>query len=356
MSLSNRIKILAKIFGILLFITITINNDPMNNIAQARSSSNNAITIEVIDLGLSDVITQSETTYNRTIFLEKEWNEIVLNMTIQNFGDPLDGVFLQVNMENYSSQRTFSKLEQVGFVKAISYQFELQQNLVLPVDYSDDGFVKIQILVILDHTASVQIPIISFSINQTEILVFDNPQPDENVLLPLFGGNQQYLIQPSSIFFLEKKIVVHTYLFSKIPFDMQLDATVTLSLDGVGFDKVQINGESFASKGNNYLIFNLSLTESSSHFCSLDFIIYPSYNQLSDLTEVSLFISISGKLNELSGSNSKNKLDPNPIPWWLMYPIILIGLFAFPYYYVYKEHLMARDEEFLDPKRSIKIK
>lgn len=356
MSLSNRIKILTKILGILLLITITINNDPMNNIAQAISSSNNAITVEVLDLGLSDVITQSETTYNRTILLEKDWDQIVLNMTIQNFGDPLDGVFLQVNMENYSSHRTFSKLEQVGFVKAVSYQFGLQQNLVLPVDYSGEGFIKIQILVILDHTASVQIPIISFSINQTEILVFDNPQPYEDVLLPLFGGNQQYKIQPASIIFLEKKLVVHTYLFSKIPFDKQLDATVTIRLDGVGFDKVQINGESFDSKGNNFLMFNLSLTESSAQFYSLDFIIYPSYTQLSDSTIVSLFISISGKLNELTGSNSRNKLDPNPIPWWLMYPLILIGLFAFPYYNVYQEHLMARDEEFLDPKRNIKLK
>jgi hypothetical protein len=350
-------KLKSTNIAIILALTIILFNlKSSNHVFYAHDSFTNTSSVENIDLEFSRIITESEISFDRSIFFETIWDNLVLNMTVQNFGDPLDGVVLKVSTDNHICQHTFSTLEQVGLVKVISYQFELQKNLILPLNISDEGLINIRILIILDHTASVQKPDINFSIHQTEIIAFDNPQPVENMTLPLFGANQRYIIQPAKLLFLEKKLLAHTYLFSNIPLDMQLETTIKMQLNGVGVDQIQIDGDSFYSSSNSVFIFNLTITERFNDFISLNFIVYPNYYQVHELTEINMLISISGKLNENSGSRSRTELGINPIPWWLMYPLILIGLFAFPYYNVYKEHLMTRDEEFIDTKRNIKLK
>ncbi len=340
----------------LILMIILLNLKSSNYVFYEQDSFINTRKIDNIDLEISKIITESETTFFKSIFLERYWDNIVLNMTIQNFGDPLDGVVLRVSINDHIYQHAFNTWEQVGLIKAISYQFELQKNLILPLNISIKDLINIEILVILDHTVSVRKPNINFSVDQAEILTFDDPLPYEKMILPLFGAKQQYIIQPAELIFLEKKILAKTFLFSKIPHEMKLDTTISIELTGVGFDTVQINGDSFYPNSKSILIFNLTIKDKFDDFISLNFIVYPDYYQIHELTEINMLISISGKLKESPRSESKTELGPNPIPWWLMYPLILIGLFAFPYYSVYQEHLMKRDEEFIDLKRNIKLK
>lgn len=353
----KRIKIFSSVLFYSFFIIIPCGLISSNSAIAIESSYTSSFEFKKIDLQLSEEISISEVYFQRTFFLEKEWDIIVLNLTVQNFGDPFDGVVLQIHIDGNIISHTYNALEQVGLVKAYSYQFELHQNLILPLNYSGSGIKQIEIRIILDHAPSVTLPIVNFSIVQGEILAFDYLQPiNTSMQLPISSSNYQYIIQPANLVFLQKKLLLTTYLFCQIPSGMQLDSTISVIIDRVGIDQIKINGESFHDDGNHALKFNLTISENNNRYSRLDFTIYPSYKQVHANTKIKLLLSISGNLSQNTNSESEGELGPHPIPWWLMYPIILVGLFGFPYYKVYKEHLISRNEEILDPKRNTKLK
>jgi hypothetical protein len=191
-----------------------------------ESSTINPSKFKKLDLQLSEEIFISEVYFQRTFFLEKEWDLLVLNLTVQNLGDPFNGVVLQVHIDDNIISYRYNALEQIGLVKAYSYQFELHQNLILPLNYSGSGIKQIEIRIILDHVPSVILPNVNFSIVQGEILAFDYLQPTNNMQLPISSSNYQYLIQPANLVFLQKKLCLTTYLFCQIPSGMQLDSTI----------------------------------------------------------------------------------------------------------------------------------
>ncbi|MHA2074436.1 MAG: hypothetical protein ACXACU_10945 [Candidatus Hodarchaeales archaeon] len=343
------------VFSFVLFFLLLLSVSKTSKSVEAiESSTINPSKFKKLDLQLSEEIFISEVYFQRTFFLEKEWDLLVLNLTVQNLGDPFNGVVLQVHIDDNIISYRYNALEQIGLVKAYSYQFELHQNLILPLNYSGSGIKQIEIRIILDHVPSVILPNVNFSIVQGEILAFDYLQPTNNMQLPISSSNYQYLIQPANLVFLQKKLCLTTYLFCQIPSGMQLDSTISVVIDRVGIDQIQINGESFHGVSGNPVIFNLTIPANNG-FSRLDFTIYPSYKQVHENTKLKLFVSISGNLSQNTNSQSEGELGP-PIPWWLMYPIILVGLFGFPYYNVYKEHLISRKEEILDPKRNVKLK
>ncbi len=351
----KRIMFLSSVLFYLFFLIIPCGLVSSNPAIAIESSSNNSFEFKKIDLQLSEEISISEVYFQRTFFLEKEWDIIVLNLTVQNLGDQVDGVALQVHIDNNIISHTYNALEQ-GLVKAYSYQFELHQNLILPLNYSGSGIKQIEIRLILDHTPSVTLPIVNFSIAQGEILAIDYLRPiTSGMQLPISSSTYQYIIQPANLVFLQKKLCLTTYLYCQIPSGMHLDSTISVIIDRVGINQIQINGESFHGASGNSVTFNLTIPENN-RFSKLDFTIYPSYSQVFENTKIKLFLSISGNLSQNTYSESEGELGPHPIPWWLMYPIILVGLFGFPYYSVYKEHLTNRNEEILDPKRNIKLK
>jgi hypothetical protein len=339
---------------VLFFLILLAVSKTSKSVEGIESFSNNTSEFKKLDLQLSEEIYISEVYFQRTFFLEKKWDILVLNLTVQNLGDPFDGVVLQVHIDNNIISHMYNALEQVGLVKAYSYQFELHQNLILPLNYSGSGIKQIEIRIILDHVPSVTLPKVNFSIVQGQILAFDYLQPATSMQLPISSSSYQYLLQPANFVFLQKKLCFTTYLFCQIPSGMQLDSIISVVIDKVVIDQIKIHGESFHGVSGNHVIFNLTIPENNK-FTRLNFTIYPSYTQVHENTKIKLYISISGKLSQNTNSQSEGELGP-PIPWWLMYPIILVGLFGFPYYNVYKEHLISKNEEILDPKQNVKLK
>ncbi len=313
---------------------------------------------EIHDLRISQVLTEVETTFQRTIILSQVWDQIILNMTVQNYGDHLNNVFLKVTANDTSIQATFSAFEEVGLVQAISYQFEVPQTLVMRLNYTEQTQIQLEISILLDFGVTLGEPSVDFSIQGAQLIAFNRAKPRERQLLPLYQANHQYQIQPVKYSFLRKNLFTSPVLYVQIPADAQLDCTVSVSLHGTKINSLTIDDQTFYPSESNFLInFNLTRTFSPvDQDLFLTMIISPDYEGLTGLTQIVLSITVVGGLQPLSTPPFVNlSLGAHPIPGIIMFPILLISLFGVPYYLVYQEHISDRDENILDPQKQTKL-
>lgn len=312
---------------------------------------------EKCDLGLPEVLTDVEYSFKRNIVLSKTWDQLVLNMTIQNFGDPLDNVFLKVNVNGVPTQATFSTLEQVNLAKAFCYQFEVPQTLMLILNHTKQTEIELEILVLLDHAVAWRNLHVNCSIIKAELIGLNLVQPFERDEIPIFPVNHLYQIQPAKFSFLKKNLLASVILFVQIPPEMRLDCIISATLEGVGIDHLKVDDQTFyPSRSIRSIDFNVSLTEiSEDQGLPLKILVAPDYEGLSGLTNISLSLDVSGELESIPDSSINDVLGLHPVPGWLMIPILIVSLFGVPYYLVYQEHLTDRDNNILDPKKQTKL-
>lgn len=342
--------------GLVLVVSLTPLYDVLV-IETAATSPSSGVTSEVFDLRIFQVLTEVETTFKRTIILSQVWDRIMLNMTVQNYGDHLDNVFLKVTANGAPIQATFSAFEEVGLIQAISYQFEVPQTLVMTLNFTEQTQIQLEIFVLLDFGVTVHDPKINFSIQGTQLIALNLVQPWERQLLPLYHANHQYQIQPVKYSFLKKNLQTSFILYIKIPSDMQLDCTVSVSLHGTKIISLTIDDQTYYPSESNFMInFNITRIKSSiDQDLFLTMIITPDYEGLNGLTQIVLSTTVFGVLQPLSSPPFADVLVSHPIPGIIMFPILLIGLFGVPYYLVYQEHVSDQDENILDPQKQTKL-
>jgi len=319
-------------------------------------SSSLESTSEIHDLRISQVCTEVETLFERTIILSQVWDRLVLNMTVQNHGDHLENVFLKVTANGAPVQASFSAFEEVGLIQAFSYQFEVPQTLFMTLNCSDQTQVQFEILVLLDFGVTLGAPIVDFAIRRAQLIALNLVKPLERQLLPLFQANQ-YQIQPVKYSFLKKNFLISPVLYVQIPEDMQLHCTMSVLLRGTKINFVTIDDQTFYPSETDFMInFNITKMHSLvSQDLFLTMVISPEYEGLYGLTQIVVETSIVGVLLPLSNQSFVNVLGTHPVPVIIMFPILLVILFGIPYYLVYQEHVSPRDKNIIDPQKQTKL-
>lgn len=315
------------------------------------------LTSEIHDLKISQVITEVETTFQRNIILSQGWDRVLLNLSVQNFGDHLDTVFLKVTANGAPIQATFRAFEEVGLVQAISFQFEVPQTLVMTLNYTKQTQIQLEIIILLDYGVTLDEPFIDFLIQGAQLIALNLAHPMERHQIPLFNTNHHYQIQPVKYSFLKKDLFSSALLFVQIPVEMQLKLTVSVSLHGTKINSLTIDDQTFYPSENDFTI-NFNYTKAPTSIGQdlfLTMIISPDYEGLDGLTQIVLSTSVIGVLQPLSSFPIGNVLGSHPIPGIIMLPILLISLFGIPYYLVYQEHASDRDENILDPHKKTNL-
>ncbi|MFW9903662.1 MAG: hypothetical protein ACFFFH_04975 [Candidatus Thorarchaeota archaeon] len=320
------------------------------------SSSSTSIYSETHNLRISQVLTEVETEFKRTIILSRIWDRLVLNMTVQNRGDFLENVFLKVIANGAPVQATFSSFEEIGLVQAFSYQFEVPQMLLVTLNYSKQTQVQLDITIILDFGVTLGTPVVDCLIQGAQLIALNLAQPIESQILPLLQANQ-YQIQPVKYSFLKKNLILSAVVYVHIPEDMQLLCTVSVLLHGTKINYLTIEDQIFYPSGNEYMIaFNLTKTlPSVGQELFLTMIVSPDYDSLDVPTQVIVEVTAVGVLQSRSNAPFVNVLGVHPVPALIMFPILIISLFGVPYYLVYQEHISDRDNNILDTQKQTKL-
>ena len=319
-------------------------------------SSSSKITSETHDLRISQVCTEGETLFERTVILSQVWDRLILNLTVQNHGDHLENVFLTVIANGALVRASFSAFEEVGLIQAFSYQFEVPQSLLITLNCSDQTQVNLEISVLLDFGMTLGAPIIDFAIQGAQLIALNLVKPLERQSLPLLQANQ-YQIQPVKYSFLKKNFLISPMLYVQIPEDMQLHCTVSVLLRGTKIKFVTIDDQTFYPNENDFIIdFNITKTSTLvDQDLFLTMVISPDYEGLNGLTQIVVETSVVGVVLPLSNQPFANVLGAHPVPMIIMFPVLLVTLFGIPYYLVYQEHVSPRDKDIIDPQKQTKL-
>lgn len=344
-----------KTFVLLIFILLmSIYSDEILSVPIAKSQipNNTSIVSESINLGISRTITEVETSFKRNLVLSRVWDRILLNMSVQNFGDQLDSISLNVKTNGAPVKATFRKSEQVGLIQAYSYQFELPQILSIILNYTGQTEIQLEILLQLDHDVSWRDPLVDFYVQEARLILLDLGEPWESQLL--YNADHLYQIQPVKYSFLEKDLLASLILFVHMPPQMQLLCTISIRMQPIGVNYLKVDDQTLSvSKGSHSIRFNSSLTKTDKE--PLFLLISPDYESLSETTRIVLSISVVGIYQSRSTYPFGDILGSHPVPGVLMIPLLLIGFFGVPYYMIYREHLTEREQTILDPKKQTKL-
>ncbi|MFX0050557.1 MAG: hypothetical protein ACFE8U_04625 [Candidatus Hermodarchaeota archaeon] len=312
--------------------------------------------LEKTDLGINEVVNETESVFQRNLFLSRSWNKLILNLSVQNFGDSLDKVVLQITTDGVQVQAIFNTLEQVGLIKAIAYQFEIPQSLIVHLNFTGQKELQLEIRLLLDHIVSWRSPKVNFKINKAELIGLNSSHINDNEELILLAANHQYQIQPADFSMLEKKLLAQSYFFASFPEDKQLDCTITVVSQGAELNYVSVDEEIFYSNKSQEIRFNWAFDYLPvNQFFLLNIIISPDYDNLNGITEIRISLNISGTLIQKANLSFEEFLGSHPIPGWLMHFILLIILFGIPYIKVYQEQVANQDERILDSKKQTKL-
>jgi len=353
----SRVDKFLIILLISFFITLLTSGLYTVSIANPQNPILSITVSETFDLRITRVVSEVETTFKRNLVLSRVWDRLVLNMSVQNFGDDLENVFLKIYTNGAPIQATFSTSEEVGLVQAFSYQFEIPQTLILTLNNTKQTELQLEILLLLDHRVSLRDPYVNFHIQKAELIAFELPQPLTREFLPVFNANHQYQIQPTRYSFLRKNLFITPVIYVQVPSGMELICTVLITLQGTGINYLTVDDQTIdVSEKSHSISFNSTMSKLyEDQDLSLTVSVAPDYEGLSKLTRVILSISVIGVLESRSTSPFVDVLGSHPIPGVLMFPILVISLFGIPYYFVYQEHLVDRDEDILDPKKQTKL-
>ncbi|MFX1515753.1 MAG: hypothetical protein ACFFC6_05545 [Promethearchaeota archaeon] len=337
-------------FWLILILMLSLFGG-MSVVIATPDYSFSGITSETHDLRISQVCSNVETLFERTVILSRVWDRLILNMTVQNHGDHLENVFLRITTNEAPIQASFSAFEQVGLLQAVSYQFEVPQTLVMTLNYSEQTqALLLEISVLLDFTTTLGTPKVDFTIQEAQLIALNLVEPLKRQTLPLIQVNQ-YLIQPVKYSFLKKNLYISPVLFVNIPENTQLHCTVSVLLHGTKIKYLTIDDQTFYPSETDFMInFNLSKTRSLvGQELFLSMVISPDYEGLNGPTQIVVETSVVGRLQPFASQQAINVLGAHPVPIIIMFPVLLVLLFGIPYYLVYQEHLSPREKNIIDP-------
>jgi len=313
---------------------------------------NNQIILNELDrynLLINEQISTIDHQYIRNVLLSRTREIILLNFSVQNHGEPINSVTLQVRINGQLKTRTYYMREKISLTESESYQFSLPQKLYLPLGNVSEKSFEFSITLILDPIIVWRPSTINFQIINAEIITMDYYNPIELSSLDIFPPTQFYTVEPEKYSFLEKSLVIHSFIFiNPPPTGFSFLCTLRITLTQLGIESVTINQHRYSGVGTPLLIINYSLSSSEiTPINEILLLIKPDYNGFDNTKAVRVELELSGVFKKDQKSNIL--LIKHPIPGWIMLPVLILILFGFPYYYAYQELVVQREKEILNP-------
>ncbi|MFW9855035.1 MAG: hypothetical protein ACFFFG_08230 [Candidatus Thorarchaeota archaeon] len=333
------------------------------NPVKATPSDVEALRSEVVDLDWSAQITESRYVFYTTVGFSEVWERVLLNMTLQNMGDELDQILVVVNLNGDISEGVFKQYEElrdsIG-LRALAYQFELPQSLLLPLNHTPQTYYDLEIVLNLDGGISWSNPGINVQILEAAILGFQPISGTEWKVLPILGAERNFRIQPNVFNYQWSRTkLLSTGLLTVLiedPASQMLETQVNLSVEGIGINSLTIAGQTTHFEGNHQvevaqnLVFNHQVP-----IYPIAIMISPEIIETTEPILVKMSIQISGQVEPRSDIFPLMKLPPHPIPTLLMWLVLIIALFGIPYWYVFQENLADTPETLLETKTEKKV-
>ncbi|NHJ01628.1 MAG: hypothetical protein EAX86_05765 [Candidatus Heimdallarchaeota archaeon] len=308
---------------------------------------NKDLKCEYVNIGLNTRLTEIKSTFSRYCIMNQKWNHLLLNLTVQNHGESIESVIISTEMNGATQRTVFATYQEIGLIKALNYQFDIPQSLIIKLNSSliSDSFL-LNISIILEHSISWRQPDVDFTILQSEIIGLNSTQLKETFELSPLSISRHYLIHKVSFGLFGKPLLISTLVFIKPQNDISIDGIARIAVKGSNIDYIRIYNENhFVSNGN---IANLSFSGGipAEGVLELDVIVNPSYNI--DQGEILITIEFSVFNRLLPTSHPLVILGNHPIPEWIMFPIMFIFLLGIPFYLVYQESLAAKGDKLID--------
>ena len=303
-----------------------------------------------INLFFSQLINTSEFYFERVISLTKNWEILILNLSIQNLGEALDNIFVSIDCNGITTDFVFNSQIRTGFKNSLAYQFEQSQSLIVPFNYSYQEHLYLTISIFLDSIISWREPKYSFTVNSAVIHCLNPVQPKEKTSLSVFSAKHQYQIQPSKVSFLDKKILTQCFIPIRIPDNHKLSTNIRIQISGAQFDFISINtNPNTAVKGYNALL-NTTVPKESviRNIWELNLFITPLFNVRDEITLIVIDVEVQGIVEEIYRTKEMSSIGSHPIPGFIMIPVLVLVLFGIPYFYVYKEELKEKKDHIID--------
>ncbi len=314
--------------------------------SETRSTKENSS--HIVDLHFSSQMHNAEVHYQRLVILPSgNWDKFILIILVQNFGEPLDNVFVSVRSNEETSERVFNTYEQSGLRNSLAYQFEQAQELIIPLNITHQEQVLLSLTVMLDSLISWRESNYNFSIFSTSLHCVDFVQPKERIQrLPIFAPTHVYIVQPSQISLFSKKILSKCFVPISIPEGMELNALLNITMVGASFDFLSLDFGANTAKGENKVQINTSLSSEklNEQFWELRLFILPSFSSSEEFVSITISVEVQGILKKITENNDEELLSSHPIPGIIMIPFLVFILFGIPYYYVYQEELTEKND------------
>ncbi len=306
----------------------------------------------IIDLSFSSEMREAEVHYQRLVILPfGNWDKLVLKMIVQNFGESLDNVFISVRNNEEIIECIFKTYEQSGLRNSLAYQFEQAQELIIPLNITNQEQILLSLTVMLDSLISWREPVYNFSILSTSLHCVNFVQPEENIQrLPIFSPSHTYIVQPSKISLFSKKILSKCFVPIPIPDGMELNAILNITMVGASFDFLSLGFGVNSANGDSEVQINATIhgENLNEQFWELHLYFLPYFSSTDDFVSITIDVEVHGILKKITTSNDEDLLSSHPIPGLVMIPLLVFILFGIPYYYVYQEELTEKNDQILE--------
>ncbi|MHA2175006.1 MAG: hypothetical protein ACXABI_09270 [Candidatus Hodarchaeales archaeon] len=306
-------------------------------------------TTESIDLFIRQNIGLTDSHFQRIIPLSKEWDILLLNLTIQNHGEILDNVFISTSINGIISESLFETYDRTQPMKRLAYQFEQRQSLVSPLNYSFEEIQTVNLSISLEPQISSRRHLLNFSILAAVIHCIEFDTFENSLHVQHFPIIYTFFVRTANTPFISSNILISFLIPIEIPPNREFVAMIKLKMSGAKFEVISLNND------KNY-IFNETEGEIRTvvkhnmirnKIWNLKISINPSFVSNEDYKLILISSEIHGVFQDAT-STRRSELQDRPIPISIMLPILVIFLFCVPYYYVFKEETEKKVQKVID--------
>ncbi|MHA2154423.1 MAG: hypothetical protein ACXABU_03710 [Candidatus Hodarchaeales archaeon] len=340
----GRINVIVIMFIIIQGLTVINEGNSTDSVIQQEKNSSS------YDLNYSYVMNSPELTFNRIIVLSRNCDKLFLNLSVQNYGEPIDTVLTSVKINNVLTEQAFSSIEREGLKNCIVYQFDQPQFLIIPLNYSYQEILSISISLHLDSLISWREVEYNFAIFSAILYSVNLVEPLNNQSLMIFSNSFQFALQPSRISSFGKRLLLKSFIPVEIPDNMYLSSILEITMSSGRFDYVTVStGTNYAIDGN-FVRINSTVNRNNlkNQIWHLNLYIIPIIDSQEEYSLITFSLQAYGILKEKIIIYQNLDLINHPIPGIIMTPVLILLLFGIPYYYVYQEELTEKDDRIIE--------
>jgi hypothetical protein len=302
------------------------------------------------DLNFAYTMIDPELTFNRLIVMPRDWDKLFLNLSVQNYGEPIDTILTSIKINDVLTEYAFSSNERVGLKNCLVYQFDHPQTLIIPLNYSYQEILSVSISIHLDSLISWREVEYKFEISTTYLHGINLVQPLSNQSLIIMPGNFKYVLQSSQTSYFGKRLLLKSFIAVEIPDNMHLSSALEITILGAQIEYVTIGTENTHALDGNLARINTTVNKNDlrDQIWHMSIYIIPFIDSHDNYSIITVSLRAHGILHDNGLSNKNLDLTMHPIPGFIMTPVLIFLLFGIPYYYVYQEELKDSDDRIID--------